>query len=355
MKTANTIATIIAGLLLVIAAALKSYQLLTEPIISTGFWESWEFFLIQIPLEMGLGIWLLCRLFRKAAWLAAVAAFGIFIVITLEKALAGAESCGCFGPVDVNPWVTLGAVDVTILLGLLIFRPKGQKLLPPPWPKAAHFFGAAIPTFILLPALVLVLIFNKPADTGENYVVVKPDKWQVTQPQPEKTTQDKEPVERPSQKPQEPNDKTTDAVEKQPLEKTPAEEEEEVTEEFPMLQYIDIADSLLNGVVVIVFWRHDCPDCHEAAPMYDKFSREMAGNEDVIRFAFIEVPPFGLPNETAVPEDTVCLTGRLDSTMQWFNITTPFVAVITDGSLIKYWQGQAPSPDVILNTIFSGE
>jgi len=351
MKTANKIVTIIAGLLLVIASALKAYQLLTEPVVSPAPWESRGFFVVVTPLEMGLGIWLLSGLFRKAGWAAAIAAYSIFMASTLYRAIIGSESCGCFGPIDVDPWITFFTVNVTILLGLLIFRPKDTKLLPPPWPSAAHFFGVAIPTFIFLPALVLVLIFNRPPDIGDGFVVVKPDKWQLTQPQ--EPARDKQPAERPSPQPQEPNDKTTDAADKQQSEKTQTEEDQEAGQEFPMLRYIDIADSLRKGIVVIVFWRHDCPDCHEAAAMYDNFSREMAGNEGAIRLAFIEVPPLGQANETIVPQDTLSLTGRLDSTIQWFNITTPFVAVITDGSLIKYWQGRAPSPDEILNAVFA--
>ena len=127
MKKNNRIAMTVAGLVLLIATILKSHQLLTEPILSDGFWESWEFFLIQIPLELGLAIWLLSGLFRKAGWLIATLAFGMFIGITLHKGLIGAESCGCFGRVHVNPWITLSAVDIPIFLALLVFHPKGCK------------------------------------------------------------------------------------------------------------------------------------------------------------------------------------------------------------------------------------
>ena len=101
MAKANKIVMAIAGLVLIIASVLKSHQLLTEPIISKTFWESWLFFVIQIPLELGLGIWLLSGLFRKAAWLIAVFAFGMFILVTLQKGLSGVASCGCFGRVSL--------------------------------------------------------------------------------------------------------------------------------------------------------------------------------------------------------------------------------------------------------------
>ena len=166
---------VVTGLVLIVAAVLKIHQLLTEPIISKGFWESWEFFLIQIPLELGLGIWLVCGLFRKAAWVVTVLVFGLFIALTLQKGLIGAESCGCFGRVKVNPWVTLSVIDIPLFLGLVIFRPRGLKLLPPPWPPKGHFFGIAIPTFIVIGAIMPVLIFNKPPDKTDKYEVVRPE------------------------------------------------------------------------------------------------------------------------------------------------------------------------------------
>jgi hypothetical protein len=50
-------------------------------------------------------------------------------MITLYKAVTGAASCGCFGSVHVNPWITLFAIDLPALLALSIFRPK--PVLPP--------------------------------------------------------------------------------------------------------------------------------------------------------------------------------------------------------------------------------
>ncbi|MBN1393354.1 MAG: hypothetical protein JW947_11215 [Sedimentisphaerales bacterium] len=306
-KTANQIITVVTGLVLIVAAVLKIHQLLTEPIISKGFWESWEFFVIQIPLELGLGIWLVCGLFRKAAWILAVLGFGLFIAVTLQKGLIGAESCGCFGRVKVNPWITLFAVDIPIFLGLLIFRPKGLKLLPPPWPSAKHFFGVAIPTFILLGTIVPVLIFNKPPDKTDKYEVIKPNEW-VTSQHP--------------------------------------------GEEWSMFKYIDIADSLRSGIVIAVFYSTECESCHKTIPFYDQMSRDMAANEDAIQFAFIEIPPYASQENILIPSDTLCLRGKLDSSKAWYT-ETPLVVVLRDGLVVKTWEGQAPLLDEILDAAFA--
>ncbi|MHC4266599.1 MAG: hypothetical protein ACYSUK_11830 [Planctomycetota bacterium] len=42
MNNANKVAMLVAGVMLLVASILKSHQLLTEPILSTGFWESWH-------------------------------------------------------------------------------------------------------------------------------------------------------------------------------------------------------------------------------------------------------------------------------------------------------------------------
>ena len=334
MKTANRIFMGVTGLVLLFAGAMKSHHLLTEPIISKGFWESWEFFLIQIPLELGLGIWLLCGLFKKAAWLTAVLSFASFIVVTLHKGLIGAASCGCFGRVDVDPWTTLLAIDIPFFLVLLIFRPKGEKLLPPPWPLAKHFFGVAIPTFTLMAVILPVLIFNKPPEKTDTYEVIKPEEWTSQEP----------PV-------------TTQPLEEQTGEEKPNEpqvSEEPIREEWPLLKHIDIADALRSGIAVVLLYHHDCPECLEGILQYDRISRELAGSEDEMLIAFIEAPPYDPEEDNPIPPGTLCLTGRLDTNKEWLFIT-PLVVVTVDGSVVKFWEAEVPQLDEILETVFGGD
>ncbi|MDD5326262.1 MAG: hypothetical protein PHY02_00425 [Phycisphaerae bacterium] len=303
MKIASQVIIVVTGLVLIIAAILKIHQLLTEPIISKGFWESWEFFLIQIPLELGLGIWLVCGLFKKAAWMLAVLAFGLFIAVTLQKALSGAESCGCFGMVKVNPWITLSIVDIPLFLGLIIFRPKGLKLLPPPWPSKWHFFSIAIPTFIIFSIIMPYLILHKPLDRTDKYEVVKPEEWLDS-------------------------------------------------ETWLMLKHIDIADSLQSNIVVVVFYSVECDTCQETVPLYDQMARDMAGSEDAIQFAFVEIPPYASEEDNLVPTDTPCLRGRLDSSKIWY-MQTPLIVLLREGMAVKFWQGQTPQLEEMLDAVFA--
>ncbi len=304
MKKANIIVMWITGIVLLVASALKIHQLLTEPIISKTFWESWEFFLIQIPLEAGLGIWLISGLFRKAGWLIVLIAFGGFIGVTLYKGFIGAESCGCFGAVHVNPWVTLAAVDIPIFILLVIFRPKGCKLFPPPWPKPAHFFAIAIPTFILLPAIEYILITNKPPLKTDKYEVVDTNEWTTSE---------------------------------QNL--------------WPMLEYVDIREQLQTGLWVILMYHYDCPDCAQAIPEYEQIHKSLKGNENAINFAFIEIPPYGNEKQQMVSPDSEVVCGRLSDKKKWF-LQTPVAVVLDNGQALKAWEGTAPDFDELLNAVF---
>ncbi|MHC4278694.1 MAG: hypothetical protein ACYSUJ_00875 [Planctomycetota bacterium] len=291
MNKANKVVMFIAGIVLLAA---------TEPILSRGFWESWHFFLIQIPLELGLSIWLLSALFRKGAWLVALVAFGAFICLTLHKGLIGAASCGCFGRVHVNPWITLTAIDIPLFLALLIFRPVGYKLLPPPWPSAKHFFSVAIPTLIILGILVPSLALNRPPEKTENYEVLSPFEW--------------------------------------------------IGNDMPLLEYIDIGDVLSEGVSFILFFHHDCPNCQEAVPMYDQMARDYEVFDQGIQFAFIEGPPYGEPEEAIVPADTICLTGQLDEEKEWIFVS-PLMVLTMDGIVIHSWEVDTPDFEQILEAL----
>ncbi len=153
----------LAGLLLIVAAGLKFHEMVATCVPSwqdnpMGFWESYEFFLIQIPLEFALGVWLVSGLFRKAASIAGTLAYFGFIFVTIFKIVTGAESCGCFGQITVNPRITLFVMDIPIFLLLAIFRPKDCKLFPPPWPNVFHMLAVAVPVlgFMALAAPAMV-------------------------------------------------------------------------------------------------------------------------------------------------------------------------------------------------------
>ena len=109
---------VVLGLLLLTAAALKGWQLATEPTAEKGLLTSRWSLIVGVEAEFLLALWLLSGLYRQAAWRAALGCFGIFTCITLYKAMSGEGSCGCFGRVQINPWYTL-VIDLGAI-GLLL-------------------------------------------------------------------------------------------------------------------------------------------------------------------------------------------------------------------------------------------
>ncbi len=312
MKAVSSILLRLLGILLLIAAVLKGWQLLTEPVANNNIWSYRPFLILTVEFELALAIWLLSGLFRKAAWLVSLLCFSAFSVITLYKALTGAESCGCFGSVHVNPWITLFAIDLPAVLSLSIFRPglsfppilsflrkqESMKNLVKeflaPLPSAPRFAMTAFLTIAILGISAPILAFNEPPQITSRYEVLEPETW--------------------------------------------------VGQKLPILEHIDIAESLKTGTWLVLFYHYDCPDCATAIPKYEQIARNLAGNEDFLRIALIAVPPYG---QGPVSENSPCTLGRLAETKEWF-VTTPAVALLTDGKVTSAWEEKAPDFDTII-------
>jgi len=120
-----------------------------------------------------------------------------------------------------------------------------------------------------------------------------------------------------------------------------------VGKELPILEHIDIAESLKKGPWLVLLYHYDCPDCAWAIPMYEQMARDLAGNEDFLRIALIAVPPYG---RGSVSGNCPCALGRLAETKEWF-VTTPAVALLTAGKVTSAWEGNAPDLDAILQSM----
>lgn len=423
MRKMNIIMMTLAGLLLIAASVLKFQEMLSICVPSwdanaaylmqtaekagrsmpvwkanlLGFWESYEFLLIQIPLEFALGVWMVSGLFRKAAWIAGTLAYFGFIIVTLVKALIGLESCGCFGQVHVDPWLTLWMVDVPFFLLLAIFWPRGCKLLPPPWPNKFYLLGVFILTIgLIVLAAPMMVTFRPECLKAEDQ---KPDasaqlKLQLFQLKQElqKQTQQAdvlrqeyltqqqtieqqnrqiqslrrqlEQLRQEQQTPVEPNipepmpGSTTpqpDEQQTESVQQTPEPNEQPATaEQWDWLQYVvedDVREQLSSGLVAILMYHHDCPDCAVMVPQYSAYYADMLeqGNE-AFKIAFLAIPPYS--EEGPVPEDTMCILGKLTDEEKW-EVTSPYVVALLDGELVKTWpQGTAPEAENILDEVF---
>ena len=247
--------------------------------------------------------------------------FSAFSAVTLYKALTGADSCGCFGSVHVNPWITLFAIDLPAVITLSIFRPEFS--LPPalsfpltlsflrkqesiknlikeflsPLPSASRFAMTAFLAIAILGTSAPILALNEPPQITTHYEVLEPKTWVGT--------------------------------------------------ELPILEHIDIAESLKKGTWLVLLYHYDCPECAWAIPMYEQMARGLAGNEDFLQIALIAVPPYG---RGPVSENCPYTLGHLAGTKEWF-VTTPAVALLTDGKVKSAWEEKAPDLDTILQKL----
>ena len=432
MRTLNKIIMTVAGLLLIIAAGLKFYEMVDTCVPSwrdnpTGFWESYAFFLIQIPLEFALGVWMVSGLFRKAAWIAGTLCYFAFIFVTLGKWVTGAESCGCFGQITVDPKITLFAMDIPVFLLLAIFFPKGTKLLPPPWPNLAYLLAVFVPTIALMVAAPAAMVALRPdcikiEDKPDPSAALKLEVFKLKQDlskkqqdidnlnkaiaelkQAPRTTDPKAFIgvleivaaEKPNlyeiriggKQTLTLNTENVDAIvlsitdtEKQSIAITESGQAEvtwtepqppdttEVTtpttdvndtppaavEKWDWLQYVvedDVREELTQGLVVVMMHRYDCPVCEDMVPIYSDYCKAMAEQgTDAYKIAFLAIPPYG--DEDHVPDDTLCIQGKLSDEQNW-QLMSPVVVALLDGQLIKQWeQGTAPEPENILEDIF---
>lgn len=375
MRTMNKIIMTLAGLLLIAAAVLKFQEMLSTCVPSwqdnpTGFWESYEFFLIQIPLEFALGVWLVSGLFRKAASIAGSLAFFGFICVTIFKIITGAESCGCFGQIQVDPKITLFIMDIPVFLLLAIFWPRSCKLLPPPWPNLAYLLAVFVPTIGLM-------VITAPA-----MVTLRPDCIKVEDAQPDvgaklklelyKVKQELSAKQRELEKQKQETERLQQELlgQKQAAPQTEPEivdpeieiqqpianpdEQPTAVEQWDWLEFVvedDTRQQISEGLVVVMMHRYDCEVCEEMAPQYSEYYRQLVDQgADEFKIAFLAIPPYG--DEDHVPDDTTCIVGNLTEEKKW-GLMSPFVVALLDSQLVKQWeQGTAPEPENLLEEIF---
>lgn len=120
-----------------------------------------------------------------------------------------------------------------------------------------------------------------------------------------------------------------------------------IGKELPILEHIDIAETLRKGTWLVLLYHYDCPDCGWAIPMYEKMARDLEGNEEFMRIALIAVPPYG---PGPVSENSPCTLGRLAESKEWF-VTTPAITLLTDGRVKSAWEEKAPDFETILQNI----
>lgn len=107
---------IVVALPLLLAASLKAYALWLDPIANTSWLDSRLVQIFFILVELIIGGRLLVGWSSVTLWLSALLLYSVFLVYSFSLGITGASSCGCFGKIEINPWITLGIDGIALFL-----------------------------------------------------------------------------------------------------------------------------------------------------------------------------------------------------------------------------------------------
>lgn len=259
--------------LLLFAAMMKSWQLLTAQFGGVGIFFEPRFILFTVIFEITFAAWLASGILLQQAWVATVGLFTLFSLISCSKALSGAVTCGCLGVLKINPRV-MASIDcfviLTFLLGCQNFRIKYKN----------HCKKRLLTIFLLwglacLTALGAFFSVHKNEHSkvgveftrfdGSKSIVLDPKNW-------------------------------SDGS-------------------FPILQFvepIDVREKMKAGNWRVIVYRHDCTECQKLLSHLEPIE----GRNTVC----IEVPPYG---ESEFIADGF-VKAKLTDSSTWF-IETPVI------------------------------
>jgi len=149
------------GAALLLAGGLKAAALATDvPRVDS---ETWAFRAILIALEIGLGVWLSIGISPRQTHLIAIGCFICFAGVSLNRALAGELSCGCFGRIAIRPLWTF-VFDVLAVLGLWTGLPSAEKSRRQlqHWPRLYVAVALCVPALVLTGLAGLRLLHPAP-------------------------------------------------------------------------------------------------------------------------------------------------------------------------------------------------
>lgn len=270
---------LLASAVLLLAAALKW---------AAGPIEGWPNGTHQVAIivEGLLAIGLLSGLLRRPMAAVACLTFVLFAGVNVYHIGSGRSACGCFGKVQVSPWVTL-AIDLVMAVGLgwSFTKISAQEIVGHKRSRLSIALMLAITGIgvVLWPAKVLPALasLDQLGTVSGNLVVLEPEQW--------------------TGKP------------------------------FALASFIPDSNRLLHGRWVAILHQHDCSVCQDALPKYQAILPTPA-----TQLALIEMPPFA---DGATIESSGLQHYRLPADHDWF-ATTPIVLLVQDGIIQREASGE---------------
>lgn len=267
------------GILLFISATLKAYELSTVPVTVNGNFSSRVFSTGVVLIELAFSLVLLNGFWIQQVWKATITLFILFAGFSLYKALAGFESCGCFGRVQLNPWWTF-LMDILVLVMLSRSKPEANvvTLFDRLRLRTALLFfvfaGGAVGFFNL--TYEPTVLNNNGTIIGEsNFVVLEPEAW-IGQP-------------------------------------------------LPIGSMINVFDQMKHNECILLLYHYDCSKCREVLPRYEQLAANQLSDDSTI--ALVEVPPYSSKLHSSTDK---LLHGKLADTKDWF-VSTPIEIRLENG------------------------
>jgi len=262
--------------LLLTTALLKTLYPAEATSVALAYGVSYSAIILVVQLELLVAAWLVSGWRPKFATRSAAVLFSTFAGFSLIIALAGRETCGCFGSVPVSPWITF-SLDM-LLVGVLLTLPVGKLtglLITSPrvlCTLAIYLLLAAFSLGYMLTHRPLAGGDDSIIDTSTGLVILEPDQW--------------------------------------------------VGESFPLQSFITPEVDFSAGETWVLLYHHDCPACRRKLDEYQSRAQGTPG----ARLVVVEVPPFGPARRGS--ENTI--PARLAGDIEWF-IQTPTEIQLVDG------------------------
>jgi hypothetical protein len=295
----------VVAMILLIAAGLKAYQLATVPLPPViqgsfftpllGMFNNRYLLMITVVGEILFGLILIVNIQRQWMWLLSIFAFSIFALVSFMKGLNNEGSCGCFGNITVNPWITM-IFDMFIIVLLGIFREQltfGFKFSNH---EKHRLIAVLFIWFILIiPILGAMLSFKEQVHAvlgteftgadGNITIMLEPEKW--------------------------------------------------IGKEFPLWDYVDekAKYKIKHGDWIIVIGRKNCDECRKLI--------EKIETKDTIMVALLELDDGTVDTDKRELYPHVALQGRLRTENNWV-ILTPNLILCRDGICITVGEKSIP-------------
>jgi hypothetical protein len=173
-----------AAAVLLVAAGLKGLLLKSTPVLpDESLVERWGPIAL-IGFELGWAAILLLRIQAEAARFASIALFATLALVSVGNGLKGEASCGCFGIVQVNPWLTC-VLDLVLLMAFAVSRPPSSRVESSPWGFRSFLQALAVACLLAFVAASLLLERSRPVavslgegnDQDSKLVLLQPSRW----------------------------------------------------------------------------------------------------------------------------------------------------------------------------------